>query len=246
MIFLKNGYKQISSNHTNNRADPPDQVAKDWFYDRYQMQEVLANRWQLAFWIQLILSLLLVFFLIILLPLKSWEPIVIERDTQTGEVWVRSTQESLPKLSSEIESDLVNYVVGRETYSTIDHDERYQQIQFSSTPRIFKAYKEADNVNNPNGLSKSLGEVGLRKVVVEDIIFLDGSNVKQKGGSVKPPSIAKVDFTTVDTIGEMTFKKYWVATMTWEYLGTPNRKEAAWINWNGFTVSSYRVDQRNV
>lgn len=225
-----------------NKLEKDKPITQDWFYDRYQIQEVMANRWQLAFWIQLVLSLFLVASIVFLLPLKSWEPIVIERDIRTGEVWIRPTQESLPKFSSEVESDLVNYVIGRETYSSIDNDERYQQILFSSSPSIFKEYKENASPNNPTSLTKTLGATGTRKVTVEDVVFLNDLKNKDSAKS----QIAKVDFTTVDTIGEMTFKKYWVATITWEYLGTPNQKEAAWMNWNGFTVTSYRIDQRNV
>ena len=58
--------------------------------------------------------------------------------------------------------------------------------------------------------------------------------------------MAKVDFTTTESSGQMTVEKNWVVTIRFQYLGIPDEKEAAWLNWNGFTVTDYRVDQRNI
>src|SRR5258708_412824 len=108
------------------RHTPPDtharpSAANDWAYDQYHSQVVMANRWQLAFWLQTGVALLLIASLIALLPLKTWDPIVVHRNTQTGEVWVENARtHTLPDTTAEIESDLVRYVVARETVAAVD------------------------------------------------------------------------------------------------------------------------------
>ena len=220
--------------------------AQDWAYDRYHSQAVIADRWQLAFWIQLILSLILAIAIIIILPLKSWEPIVIQRNTQTGEVWVDSPHtQHLPALASEVESDLVRYVIARETYAHQDAGARYQQVRYSSSPEVIKIYENLFSNTNLHHLQSLYGDSGMRTIKVEDVVFLtspESASIHQ----ANTHNLAKIDFITTDTQGQTSKEQYWVATISWEYLGTPTTKAAAWSNWNGFTVTYYRVDQRNI
>lgn len=225
--------------------------AKDWAYERYKIQEVMANRWQLAFWVAMGFGVLLVVLLVMLLPLKSWQPIVIRHNTQTGEVFVDQTHmDYLPNTSSEVQSDLMRYVVARETYSAVDSQLRRVQVRDSSSPSVAKSYVQLQDRNNPNSPFVLYGSHGLRTVKVEDIVFLDGigssRHEKKKQHRTHVPTLAKVDFKTTETKRQTTITRYWVATIQFQYLGTPAEKEAAWLNWNGFTVTSYRVDQRNI
>ncbi len=224
--------------------------AKDWAYERFQMQEVMANRWQLAFWCMLICCLLLVVAIFVILPLKSWEPIVIRRNTITGEVRVDPARSHfLPESAAEIQSDLVRYVIARETFSMMDLNSRMLQVIFSSSPSVAHNYQHLLTATNPHNLIAQYGENGLRTVKVQDVIFIDAAVTiakKQANQTAKLPTLAKVDFVSIETIGQQTQTKYWVATIRFRYLGTPNTPEAAWINWNGFTVINYRVDQRNL
>ena len=224
--------------------------AKSWAYERYQMQEVIANRWQFAFWGMMIFSVLLLVMLIMLFPLKSWEPIVVQRNTQTGEVWVDSARNHyLPETSPEVESDLVRYVVARETFSLTDNNARKKQVLYASSPQVSKDYEAQEDGHNPKSPINVYGMKGLRTVKVEDVVFIDNASnalEQRKQQKEKIPTLAKVDFTTTETIGQITVQKNWVATLSFKYLGTPDEKEAAWLNWNGFTVIDYRVDQRNI
>lgn len=253
---MKNWLKQL--NKKNNTTSPTKKTsyfeeACDWATERYHTQKVMANRWQLAFWVQLGFSVVLVVSLMVMLPLKTWEPLIVEHDLRTGEFYTHPAPvENLPKTQEEIESDLVHYVVARETYAATDEGVRFRQVQFMSSPDVFAPYVETHRPSNPDSLEAILGDKGLRTVEVEDIIFLDASDPRHyqaKRASKKAqqvPPIARVDFTTTESSGQGVVKKYWVATIRFEYLGTPNHKEAAWSNWSGFTVTSYRVDQRNI
>ena len=247
--FKQNNKKEVIAESTQSYFES----ARDWATERYHTQKVMANRWQLAFWVQLAFSVVLVIALMMMLPLKTWEPLIIEHDLQTGEFFTHPAPvENLPKTQQEIESDLVHYVIARETYSPTDEGVRYRQVQFMSAPAVFTPFVEAHRSGSPDSPETLLGDKGLRTVEVEDVIFFDASDPRHyqskresKKAALVPP-IAKVDFMTTEITGQSVTKKYWVATISFEYLGTPNHKEAAWSNWSGFTVTSYRVDQRNI
>jgi type IV secretion system protein VirB8 len=185
-----------------------------------------------------------------LFPLKSWEPIIVQKNTQTGEVFVDDIHNHyLPETSSEVQSDLVRYVVARETFSLSDNHARSRQVLYASSPPIAKGYNDLQDGNNPKSPFNLYGSKGFRTVKVEDVVFLDNASSaleKKKQQQEKIPTLAKVDFTTTESSGQMTVEKNWVVTIRFQYLGIPDEKEAAWLNWNGFTVTDYRVDQRNI
>lgn len=238
---MKNKTKKLG-NHT------PFDVSTDWALERVEMIQVISNRWQLAFWGMLVCVVVALFAIAAITPLKTVEPLIVQKDLQTGEVFVSPGEpKNLLKSQQETESDLVRYIIARETYAPVDEEVRYRQVQYMSSRSVFQPYVEDRRATNPDSYEATLGEHGLRTVSVEDVVFLDASNpaalLKNK---LKTPPIAKVDFMTTETKGQVVTKQYWVATIQFEYFGTPDTKEAAWANWNGFTVTSYRVDQRNI
>jgi type IV secretory pathway component VirB8 len=111
-------------------------------------------------------------------------------------------------------------------------------VLYESSDSVAKAYETIlSQINKP----------AHKTVKVQDIIFLDNANTSIRNRKeALHRNLAKVDFITTENNGQQTIEKSWVTTLSWEYLGTPSSKAAAWANWNGFTVTYYRVDQRNV
>lgn len=237
----------ITRNKTQTNMAMEYDLVQDWAYERYFNQLVTANRWQLAFWLQLSICLILGMLIFALLPLKTWEPIIVHRNSQTGEIWVESARDNaLPINTAEVEANLVSYVVNRETYSYFDLNSRYKQIIYSSSPSVAKLYESLQNPNNPNSPMNVFGKEGTRIIKVQDVVFLDTHDESNRRKARNTQNLVKIDFVTTETKGLTTTQKYWVATMSWDYVGTPKEKEAAWYNWNGFMVTHYRVDQRNI
>lgn len=227
-------------------------IAQTWADEKYHYYRLWSARWQCAFWVALVAVLSLSIAIMVMMPLKSWEPIVVQKNVQTGEVFVKPADvANMVKDKPQVESDLVRYVIARETYSSTDEGPRYRHVQFSSSPAVFKSYQEEHKLNNEDSFDSRLGESGVRLVSVEDVIFLDPTDPrkipsKRAARRLQVPPIARVDFTTTESDGGIVKTNHWVATLKFDYVGTPNTKEAAWANWDGFTVTSYRVDQRNV
>lgn len=223
-------------------------AASNWALDRVEHLTVTANRWQAAFCGMLVCLLCTVIALMCLMPLKTLEPIIIQKDLQTGEVFVSPGEPSNTKRSiQQIKSDCARYVMARETYSMVDEEVRYRQVQYMSSREAFQPYVEERRASNPKSFEALLGEKGLRTVKVENVVLLDSSDPSlgsKRRALIQP--IARVDFITTETLHSQVIKTKWVATIKFTYFGTPDTVEAAWANWDGFTVTSYRVDESNI
>jgi type IV secretion system protein VirB8 len=91
---------------------------------------------------------------------------------------------------------------------------------------------------------------GLRTVHVESVIFID-SVLKNKGKPLSQQThsnLAEVNFTVSDQIKNSTLIKTHALTVliSWTYRGIPKDPGDRWRNWNGFTVTRYSVEQRNL
>lgn len=226
------------------KDDDPISSAQCWHYDRYESQLIQANRWLFAFCWQIGVTVLLGISLVVLLPLKTLVPLVIRQNSQTHEVFVEKIDKQYVPHQNEIESDLVRYLILRETYASIDLASRYRQVLLETSKASAIEYQKAQANSNSESPVNIFGVEGTRTIQVEDVVFL--SNRASKDQKEASNNLAKVDFVSTETIHQQSIKKHWVATLSWEYTGTPQDKEAAWQNWNGFMVTYYRVDQRNI
>lgn len=224
--------------------------ATEWSNDRYHFMELSRDRYRLAFFSSMALSFALTVSIALLLPLKKIEPIIVHQNDRTGEVWVAPmTTPYVPANQAQVESQLVGYVIARESYSTIDYNNRYQQVEFQSNDTVGKQYATAQDISTQTSPLNVLGESGTRSIAVEDVIFIDKSGLKtgnRPQRNLASHNLAQVNFVETDNVNGNITKQYKVATISWKYLGTPSNPQAVWENWNGFTVTYYHVDQRNV
>ena len=191
--------------------------ARSWADDIYTAAIISRNRYQMAFFAAMGLVALSMLALIVLIPLQHTELLLVNHYPD-GRVLVEPIhQPYAPSNPSQVESELIHYVVNRESFA------------------------ESSNV---------LKRDGLRTVHVESVIFID-SVLKNKG---KPPSeqahtnLAEVNFTVSDQSKNSTLIKTHALTVliSWTYRGTPKDPGDRWRNWNGFTVTRYSVEQRNL
>ena len=191
--------------------------ARSWADDIYTTTIISRNRYQMAFFAAMGLVALSMLALIVLIPLQHTELLLVNHYPD-GRVLVEPIhQPYAPSNPSQVESELIHYVVNRESFA------------------------ESSNV---------LKRDGLRTVHVESVIFID-SVLKNKG---KPPSeqahtnLAEVNFTVSDQSKNSTLIKTHALTVliSWTYRGTPKDPGDRWRNWNGFTVTRYSVEQRNL
>lgn len=217
-------------------------TARDWADDRYQTVMNKARRWFIAFWVQTLCVVALAGSLLIVLPLQQFIPLIIHQNHLTGEVWVEQPKRwTLQTNQALIESDLVRYVIARETVASADNQSRQRHILLRTAEKLLPDYNH-QQLALTQQLKKQKQTSTVRKIQVQDVIFLGDPTVNGKDTRV----LAKVDFITETITPTSKQRQAWVATLSWEYRGTPKGKASAWDNWNGFVVTYYRVDQRNV
>lgn len=224
-------------------------LAQDWQYDRHQSVLVSRNRWFLACIINTGLNIALGIIIISLLPLKKEIPFVIHENTKTGEFFVTKPATTYrPETDAQTQADITRYIVHRESYMATDLNQRFRIVMLLSSNTVANDYANSQANLNKNSPVNLLGEKGMRIIHIEDIVFLDKEESKELHHFKTPAhNLAKVDFTTTTTDKEgRTLTHYWVATLSWKYFGLPDNQADAWDNWSGFTVTSYRVDQRNI
>lgn len=224
-------------------------LARDWFYERFEEANIKANRWFLAFLVTSFLLILSIVSCTLLFPLKTLEPMLIHHNSTTGEIWITKPKTPyIPETDSETQSDIVRYIINRESYSLSDINQRFHLVTLLSNADIAKQYADEQSNSLSTSPINTLGEKGTRTIKIEDIIFIDKTGTKEiRTYKQKSQNLAKVDFTTTTTYPNGAKQiDYWVATLGWIYRGLPNNQQDAWDNWNGFQVTTYRVDQRNV
>jgi type IV secretion system protein VirB8 len=224
--------------------------ARSWADDLYMSAIISRNRYEMAFFAAMGLAALSIFALVILIPLQRSELLLVNH-YPGGRVLVEPMHQAYaPSNPSQVESELIHYVVNRESFAESSYKEQYSLINLMSNNEISQQYRATQSPSNPQSPINVLRRDGLRTVHVESVIFID-SVLKNKG---KPPSeqthtnLAEVNFTVSDQSKNSTLIKThpFTALISWTYRGIPKDPGDRWRNWNGFTVTRYSLEQRNL
>lgn len=215
------------------------QTARSWADDVYVEAIASRNRYRYAFlWSLLIVSLLVVCFMI-LLPLQRTQ-LVLMHHVDDGTTWVELVKNQKIKLTeAQIESDIVRYVINRESFSASIYDHQFSLINLLSNKAVAEEYQRSQSVNNPDSPINQFKQHGVRSVQVQNILFL-----KKDAGH----PLAQVNFivTDNDALSGRTHKQSFLALISWKYRGIAKDPESRWMNWDGFTVTHYSVQQRRI
>lgn len=215
------------------------QQARSWSDDIYLSALGSRNRYRYVFlWSLLIISLLLVSFMF-LLPLKHTELVVVHH-MDDGTVWVDQPVSKKPIVDrAQVESDIVRYVINRESYNILEYDHRYSLVNLLSNDRVSKEYRDQQSSTNQDSPINRFKRRIVRSVHVRNIIYLNKDNNNP---------LAQINFTVTDR-DSLTgrYKDYnFLALMSWKYRGAPKDPGSRWLNWDGFTVTDYSVQQQNI
>lgn len=225
--------------------------ARSWADDLYTAAVISRNRYKMAFFIAMGLAILLTIAVNALIPLQHIEPFFVNHYPD-GHISVQppTHQKYAPTNEAQVKSEIVRYVVNRESFDATSYDNQYSLINLLSNNEVAREYIDIQSIHNEQSLINQLGKNGNRTVHVENVIFLD-SALKNQG---QPPSkqthydLAQVDFTITDQFSDSVLKKTQARTalIAWTYRDMPNDPGELWRNWNGFTATRYTVEQRNV
>ena len=218
------------------------QLARNWADDFYVSMVAARNRWRaVSLYVLTPMILLLLICMTMLIPMQQLQPILINH-YQDGYVTATPLQKHhAPKNQAEVESDIVRYVLSRESYHAFAYKTQYTLVNLLSNNEVAKQYRQAQNAANATSPISRLGENGNESVHIDHILFLDRAD--QSDSNENHKNLAQVTFskTTTDKKTNHETKSHYTALISWAYYGTPDNPEQAWQNWDGFTVTNYVV-----
>ncbi|RWA97723.1 MAG: type VI secretion protein [Mesorhizobium sp.] len=172
--------------------------------------------------------------LVLILPLKQFEPYVIEVDKTTGYLEVARALKpgDLSQNEAVTAANLVRYIRARETYDAREIKQNYDLAQLYSTGSASRDLTWAYTPSNAQSLDKLYG----RNVTI---------SVDVKSVSLLNSMTASVRFSTTTHRENSSTTDNWVAVVKFRYTTTPIKNEWRFDNPLGFQVIEYRRDQES-
>ncbi|MEM7621215.1 MAG: type IV secretion system protein [Pseudomonadota bacterium] len=200
-------------------------------------QEIIANAllskkraWIFAF-ICMGISVLSLVTLILILPLKTFEPYVVTVDRSTGYLEVAKGLNDLTLSEDEAvtEANLVKYVSLREQYNPAILKENYETVEIMSDGQALKEYQELWTATNPNNPSIKLGRKASIDIKIKSVSFINDKT-------------ATIRFLREVRENDRVKTSHWNAVIQFRYSQKPMQMRDRFSNPLGFQVTNYRVN----
>ncbi|MBN9235725.1 type VI secretion protein [Mesorhizobium hungaricum] len=173
---------------------------------------------------------------VLMLPLKSFEPYLVEVDKNTGYIEVKSgltRPANLTEQEAVTQANVVRYIRNREGYDPYAIEEKFGIAALLSTGDAARELQALYSTANPQNPAKVYGK--LKRVLV-DI----------KSVSIPNSSTAIARFSTTEKSETEAIDRHWISVVRFRYTDTPVKNEWRFENPLGFQVTSYRRDQETV
>lgn len=225
-----------------NEEDKPGGEAsqlKNWYTDKYQSVLVQRNIFAVITLVSLLTSLIAVFAVQSLAPLKSVEPFVIQIDEKSGvtEVVEPVTREELSATEALDNFFVWQYVRARETYDAADNSRNRDIVRIMSLPDVYAVHRFEASPQAPESPYNRLGKIGTRVCSDPVITYLEEEGKK----------VAQVRFVVTERIrAEAPFEYNKIATLEYDYVTLELSRRERLINPLGFRALTYRLDDATV
>ncbi len=208
-----------------------------WETSVYRWTAVSRNAWRL-FAIVLAFALLAALGLLwALLPLKSFDVVVLEVDKTTGYVEASrplSQAGDLTQSEAVTRANIVRFIRARETYDPKSLRDNYELASLYSTGKAADDLAYTYSGSNPQNPVKFYGSDVIVSVAVKSVIFLN-----EKTAAVRFS-------TTRNSRTSPSLTEHWVANVRFRYTSEPMRNDWRFDNPLGFQVTEYRRDQETI
>lgn len=224
--------------------------ACSWADDKFGLLEASRARYQLAFIASISAVMLLALAIITMLPLKKVQTIAVHH-YENGVTTVEAQGNDHPPINkAQVESDIVRYVINRESYDDSSYRAQFELIRLLSDHSVAKEFEKQQTIRNPNAPINTLGTKISRQVHVYSINFIDSKELdnQEPKGKQNHHNLAEVVFSTKDhhKTQQQDKEKQFTALVSWRYTKPPESVEQRWKNFDGFEVTRYTRSQRNV
>lgn len=224
-------------------ADAKDSALRTYFQEGEQWEHEIVRKARrsraLAWFVTTIfgcITLLSLATLVLLVPLKSFEPYIIEVDRNTGYIEVKTgltRPANLTEQEAITQANVVRFIRAREGYDPYAISDNFSIAALLSTGDAARELQELYSSTNPQNPAKAYGK--LKKVLV-DINSVTFPNT----------STAIVRFATIEKSDTDTIQRHYISIVRFRYTDTPATNAWRFENPLGFQVYDYRRDQETV
>lgn len=258
---IKNWFSSISGKTINTNksqeASPSDesdnnnyfQLARSWTDDYHTIITASRNRYRVAFLSAMGLCALLTISVITLSNTHEYIPLLVHHYKNGAVAVDQAKNKYLPESQAEVESELVRYLVNRESYDPASFSEQYKLVTLMSDAEVTQTYHHEQNSSDKKSFIATFGNRVVRSVKIQDVNFLDKLILNdEKKHESNHKNLAEINFVVTDKDVKSGVEKStpYVAILSWTHTGIPNDPEARWLNWNGFTVTNFQRNQRTL
>lgn len=171
--------------------------------------------------------------LMMILPLKTFEPYIVTVDRSTGYVEVTKTLQAgnLSQDEAITQSNLVRYLSARESYNPNPQvlRENYDFVALLSGGLALKEYQQLWNGENPDNPSIQLGHKAYIDIKIQSVSFLNDKT-------------ASVRFIREVRKDNLLKTSTWIAIIDFQYVQKPMKMIERFSNPLGFQITSYRIN----
>jgi type IV secretion system protein VirB8 len=174
--------------------------------------------------------------IVLMVPLKSFEPYVVTVDRTTGYIEVQSgltRPANLTEQRAVTQANVVRYIRNREGYDPFAIEEYFGTAALLSTDEAARELQALFSAANPQNPAKFYGRLKRVLVEIKSVTFPNAST-------------AIVRFSTTEKSDTESIVRHWISVVRFRYTDTPIRNEWRFENPLGFQVYAYRRDQETV
>ena len=183
-----------------------------------------------------IIALFALLALVMLVPLKSFEPVIVVVDKATGYIETKSGLTKAQNLTGSkaiTQANVVRYIRTREGYDPYAIDTNFGIAALLSTGEAARELQEQYSSANPRNPAKIYGK---NKRVLVDV----------KSVTFPNETTALVRFSTTEKSDTDAITRHYISVVRYRYTDEPALNEWRFENPLGFQVYNYRRDQETV
>jgi type IV secretion system protein VirB8 len=174
--------------------------------------------------------------LMMLVPLKSFEPYIVTVDQTTGYIEVKTgltRPANLTEQEAITQANIVRYIRAREGYDPYRIDENFGIAAILSAGTAANELQQLYSTTNMQNPARLYGDDTRVMVDIKSVTFPNDST-------------ALVRFSTDEVAATSSVTRHWISVVRFRYTDTPTTNNLRFENPLGFQVVDYRRDQETV
>lgn len=206
-------------------------AGQSWDQEVCATMRISKNRAWIISMFCMAVSVLSLMTLLLLLPLKTFEPYILTVDRQTGYVEMTKglTGSNLSEDMAVTQSNLVRYLSVRESYNPSILRENYDFVVLMSEGKALQEFQKLWNAQNPDNPSIKLGRSASIDIKIKSVSLLNDKT-------------ASVRFLREQRDHEQVKISHWNAILDFHYVQKPAKMAERFSNPLGFQVTNYRIN----